>query len=136
MTKNRWLVATLFIMLLLSLAAVFGVLRPMRKEELIQKSPATKTNIEKQIIGTWKSTEDSKYIIIFMPGGRLSEKYDSKTVSEGTWEISSGKDLFQLKETIDGEAFLFEIVTITDSYLTLTALARGNTLIFKKVNEN
>lgn len=136
MTKNHWIVVALFVVLVIGVATTFSVLRPMRKEESTQKSVAVETDIDKRLIGTWKNTEDSKYTVVFMPGGRLSEQYESRTASEGTWEISPGKDLFQLKKTIDGEIFLYEIVTVTDSNLTLIYLPRGNTLTFKKMNEN
>lgn len=104
------------------------------------------TSEAKALIGTWRSTEDSKFTREFRVDGSVIDKYegDEKATSTGIWyhiiyperesfEFSGPIGATFIKLAFDGEPFYFEVSDRTENSLTLIYLTRGNLLHFTRV---
>jgi hypothetical protein len=88
-----------------------------------------------KLLGQWKSHDDEDSILIFEKEGVFRDVYlSSGNISTGIWQIKDS----QLYTFIEGEQVdsLFSILEITDKNLSLSYLARGNTLNYTKLDKN
>jgi len=93
------------------------------------------------LVGSWQSMDDTKSVKFFKEDTVVEELYDGKVMSTGSWKIvshigrSDGQEIEGnfLQTNIDGEEYLYTIVNLDDKKLTLTYLARGNTLEFVRI---
>jgi len=111
------------------------------KDSFAFQEISSKTN---GIIGSWQSTDDAKSVKVFKDGGVTEDVHDGKTISSGTWEIldsfqpSGADDVVKgtfLKVMIDSEEYMYTVVSVNETELELTYLARGNTLRYERVVE-
>lgn len=108
--------------------------------------------MQKSIVGVWKSTEDSKYVVTFAKGGAFKEEYrdeefkDDAVVDTGSWKILTEFDLADLqlptdfsqgeflkKVFADGHQFNYKIVTVSTSTLELRYLNSGKMSVFERI---
>lgn len=92
------------------------------------------------IIGIWQSTDDSKSVVVIKEDGSTQNIYDDEILDNGSWELYTKEGVefdpsgFFLRTTIEGEIYEYAILDANDFVLTLSYLARGNTLNYRKVN--
>ncbi len=100
-----------------------------------------------KIVGTWRSTEDSKFIRVFNADGTTEDRYegDPSATMAGEWNIFTSTnpdpgydrelatDTTYLKIQSQYEALFFRVLSVSDTNLELSYLDRGNTLSFTKV---
>jgi len=99
-------------------------------------------NISESLIGEWQSADDAKSVKVLKVGGVAEDLYDGELMNSGTWEVVSSvlsvgespTGAF-LKTIVDGDEFIYSIVSISYTELTLTYLARGNTLEFVRLGQ-
>lgn len=116
------------------------------------KTPAAKTSTESEkaqdpLVGIWQSIDDAKFTREFYADGSFVDKYegDPTATQPGEWRRASraeveadlagsrGVGMDYLILTIDGEAYHFGLVDLTDSSLRLVYLDRGGVLSFSKI---
>ena len=103
------------------------------------------------MIGTWQSTEDSKFTRQFNADGTVVDAYqnDASATMFGTWMVvdpakepqdtlnvpaDSLAGMTVLKITFsNGDIMYFDVNKLTETSLTLTYLGRGNVLTFIKM---
>ena len=94
------------------------------------------------IVGTWKSTDDTKASIIFKDGGSYSDTYEGEGISEGNWIVYEKEEAEYdpsgvfLRIIVDGGEFEYAILTSNEETLTLSYLARGNTLNYTRIKDS
>jgi hypothetical protein len=94
---------------------------------------------ESKIIGSWRSTDDSKSVEVFRADGTVVSRYDGEDVTEGAWTLIQDataeydpSGVF-LEITITDERFTYAIVEIEEGRLLLNYLIRGNMLEYTKI---
>lgn len=116
------------------------------------KTPDKSTSIKpsvavaRDIIGAWKSTDDSKFTRQFAPDSTVVDKYqdDEAATMQGMWKVFTSEDgetaPFPLQEGIvylristPEEVLFFTVPKITSDTLELTYLGGGGTLRFTKI---
>jgi hypothetical protein len=93
------------------------------------------------IVGSWASTDDAKSVEVFKEDRTTENVYDGKVITTGTWNIVKNTKLADgsilngifLETIIEKEQYVYKVVSVNDSELTLTYLSRGNTLNYKKI---
>ena len=94
-----------------------------------------------KIVGRWQSTQDEKAVIVFNADGTTQDLYDGEAVSSGTWQVDTvgveGIDfnptgVFR-HSTSEGQGYDYAVLAAGDTQLTLSYLARGNTLNYVRV---
>ena len=94
------------------------------------KQEQQKVHKIKLLDGKWKSTDDSKSIIVFSNGKKIDYYNDSK-MSEDKFKLDSDYLLVG-----DGDSFFkYKILKITDTNLELMYLPKGNVLKYTKINK-
>lgn len=104
--------------------------------------------VTETIRGTWKSTEDAKFVRIFKENDVIEDRYDGKVVATGLW-VAFEKGLnapevpFPLEDnaiyiqaTITGsqaDTLNFKVAKLTDTELELVYMDRGGVLAFTRV---
>ncbi|MCK9393787.1 MAG: hypothetical protein WCX30_01590 [Candidatus Paceibacterota bacterium] len=83
------------------------------------------------LLGRWISLDDANSEIEFKEGKKI-DYYQKKKLSEGTF-VQEGKSLIVNE---DGDEFKYTILELSDTNLSLSYLARGNTLNYKRVSGN
>lgn len=93
-----------------------------------------------KIIGSWQSISDKKYIIEISKT-QIKEYYDIKEESTYKYYITTFpcdssytkvKNISFLKKVSVGDVDCYEIVSLTNDYLTLVYTSNGNILEFKR----
>jgi len=102
--------------------------------------------ISTNIIGSWESLDDSKYVLVLREDNTYEDKYENKAVGAGTWSIftdpvAQGLDIgtsfkngvfLEKKESSTGELFHYNIEVTSKEELTITYLL-GDVLRFKRI---
>jgi len=83
------------------------------------------------LLGRWVSLDDANSEIEFKDGKKI-DYYQKKKLAEGTF-VQDGKNLVVNE---DGDEFKYTILELSSTNLSLSYLARGNTLNYKKVSSN
>jgi hypothetical protein len=94
----------------------------------ITKKQSSQSNL---LFGRWISLDDANSEIEFKEGKKI-DYYQKKKLSEGTF-VQDGKSLTVSE---DGDEFKYTILELSDTKLSLSYLARGNTLSYKRVSDN
>lgn len=87
-------------------------------------------NENKKIMGRWVSEQDRKYEVVFNKSQKL-DYYEKELTSTFNYQIK--RDSLIAKDVSDNVIYYYLIDGVTDSYLSLTFLPRGNLLLFRKV---
>ncbi|PCI90319.1 hypothetical protein COB18_01025 [Candidatus Kaiserbacteria bacterium] len=97
------------------------------------------SRIQVALVGTWSSVDDQESVVAFDSDGTFSDTYNDVSVEVGSWEVyeQSGTvdeptGIFLRKTTNDGE-MLYAVLTIDTEILSLSYLARGNTLNYTRI---
>lgn len=100
----------------------------------------------KGLIGSWRSTDDAKYVREFQAGGTVIDRYAGEIETIGTWQVYtaaapmvvpfplSGSSIYlhvALPDTTSGATLNFRIDRLTPQSLAITYLDRGGTLEFR-----
>ena len=103
---------------------------------------------ENDLVGTWRSSDDSKYTMAIQADGDYEAFYDGSPVSSGTWNIftdiaekgfiegdlSFANDLYlEKKDANTGESFYYNIAAVSENELIITYLF-GDVFRFERVN--
>jgi hypothetical protein len=91
-------------------------------------------NISNLLGGTWISTEDPKYSVIFKNGTK-TDLYEDEQTSFGTFELA-GTDEPHLVVQEGEETYEYAIINVSKESLTLMYLPRGNFLEFTRAPTN
>jgi hypothetical protein len=99
--------------------------------------PLPLDNIRENVVGSWKSLDDPKAFVTYNDNGTYRELYDGQEMRNGMWEMyaQAGDLSDNFLRTIDefGDGTLeYAILEATDNMLTLSYLARGNTLRYER----
>jgi len=100
--------------------------------------------VSANIVGTWRSDEDPKFVRVFAADGTTEDRYDGEKVATGAWTAALGANIDVEALPIesdavyvriaDGEELLnFKVAALTPERLELIYLGRGNTLTFTRV---
>ncbi len=89
--------------------------------------------LEAQLVGEWRSLEDTKFTRVFAASGQFHDTYGGDPAgAPGTWELATnGSEELWLHS--EGDTMRFRVVESTATALELTYLDRGNTLRFERV---
>ena len=99
------------------------------------------------MIGSWESLDDSKYVMVLKEDNTYEELYDSELKSAGTWLLfadpaEQGLDIetnfensvfMEKKDGATGGLFYYNVAVANGEELTITYL-QGGVLRFKRVN--
>lgn len=102
--------------------------------------------VKENIVGVWKSTQDTKFTREFTNSGAVIDYYDNKSVTTGTWQVfTEAKPLavsfplektaiyVQMKTSEDPNGTLnFKLMKLTPETLELVYMERGNTNTFTR----
>lgn len=96
-------------------------------------------SIEDELIGKWQSTDDPKSIIVFAKDRTTTNIYDEQEMSTGDWaahkeEFNGALGTF-LHTVINDEEYEYAVLEITETFLSLSYLPRGNTLNYIRIEE-
>jgi len=104
--------------------------------------------VSENILGSWRSVEDEKFVREFRRDGVVVDFYDSEEVSTGLWVafergVNAPEVAFPLKgntvyiqmteEGTQADTLNFELVKLTPERLDLIYLDRGGALSFRKI---
>jgi len=96
--------------------------------------------IQDSLVGVWQSTQDPKAVLKIDNGGKYSDWYDNgEMLGEGTWEVyeQEGAEYdpsgIFLSMNVDENIFEYAILEASETTLTLSYLARGNTLNYSRI---
>lgn len=102
--------------------------------------------VSESIIGTWKSTQDPKFVRQFKSDGTVQDSYDGKVVTSGKWQAFSSvkplvvpfpveKGVVYIQMTDGGQsgALDFKVAKLTPESLELVYMERGGVNSFTKV---
>jgi len=98
------------------------------------------------MIGSWQSLDDNRYILVLREDNTYEDKYEDKLVGDGTWSlftdpVAQGVDIetsfqnsvfLEKKESSTGELFYYNIGVANQEELTITYLL-GDVLRFKRI---
>ncbi len=90
---------------------------------------------ENLLVGTWASSTDEKYVLHFDENGETSEQYEGKETARGTWHVAqdaSSPTGVIVRKDVDGERYIYSVLSISSDDLSLSYLPKGNTLNFKR----
>jgi len=87
------------------------------------------TNNKKLIVGRWRSKADHKYEIVFTKSAKI-DYYRNKITSSSLYWIKG--DTLIVKDKSDSSYNYYSIENLSNNYLSLMYLARGNMLVFQK----
>lgn len=98
------------------------------------------------IVGSWQSTDDTKFVREFKNGGVVTDLYDGKETSTDTFYVFSkvnpapvsfpmedGAVYIQIVSNTDQSELNFKVDKITQDTLELTYMDRGGILTFTRV---
>lgn len=83
----------------------------------------------KLLQGKWVSAEDKKYKVVITDSFFI-EYYGKKKTSIYTYIVENGK-LIKM-DSADKSVYSYDIMSLTNKYLSLMYLTRGNILVFKR----
>lgn len=103
--------------------------------------------VSTDIIGSWQSTDDDKFIREFRAGGIVVDRYEATESTEGTWSVftsesgietpfpqEAGSVYFKVvMDDFPEEILYFELAKLTPEELELFFLGRGGVLAFTRV---
>lgn len=106
----------------------------------------TVTIVSESIVGQWQSADDAKFTREFKTGGAVTDVYEGKTSTTGTWTVFTKEKpvaaSFPLEENAtyvrlemsgtQKETLNFKVSRLTPEELELIYMDRGGTLKFKK----
>lgn len=106
--------------------------------------------VEADIIGSWQSTDDDKFIREFKEWGVIVDRYEATESTEGTWSVftsasgietpfpqTDGAVYFKVvMDDFPEEILYFELAKLTPEELELFFLGRGGVLSFTRVGES
>ena len=87
------------------------------------------------IVGSWQDAEDSAAVVTYNADGSYADEYEGEEPEAGTWEVFSDESLVRLRVVIDGNDYDYEILSVTDEHMSISYMARGNTLRYVRVTE-
>ena len=126
--------------LLLLCAALLVTGCTLQNTEQTLEAEQTATSLQ-TIQGTWTSTDDANSTVEFI-GRTKIDYYEDQAVTQAEFKLYElSPDSSTPQENDDGahlvvgngdDMFEYTIVELTDSILTLTYLARGNTLSYQR----
>lgn len=87
------------------------------------------TTDQKQLFGTWVSTDDKAYQVIFKDSIK-QDYYNKELQSTFTYQLKN--DSLIVKDKGDGMVYYYAIMGLSRTNLTLMNLGRGNLLKFRK----
>lgn len=99
------------------------------------------------IVGTWQSTDDEKFVRKFNGDGTMADLYDGAITATGTWTAFTADDQMNLAFTVEphsvylaltmadmpDEPLHFKVLKLTPEEVSLMYMERGGTLSFTKV---
>jgi len=154
MNKN----VTIGIVVVLALLIVgwwyWAMMMPKQESETLSPNPSESINgvavpseqASIELSGTWRSTDDARFIREFKSDGTVIDSYegDEGATTQGSWnfvedpskekaELPVVKDAHILKLQFPEEVLYFALIDLSDTNLTLSYLSRGNTLNFTRV---
>lgn len=86
-------------------------------------------NSSVKIIGIWVSVDDVKNQVVFTKKTKL-DYYGKMLVASYSYRIAG--DSLTAKDKSDGSIYRYSVLSLTEKYLTLIYLDRGNLLKFKR----
>lgn len=105
-------------------------------------------SIANALVGTWQSTDDTKFTREFDAGGRTVDRYegDDSATTPGHWSLFLGKtpppalagqkfdpDSVYLELDQNGDVLLFGMAGLSRSDLKMVYLERGNLMSFTRL---
>jgi hypothetical protein len=84
---------------------------------------------KKKIIGKWISEQDKRYEMIFTNTSKF-DYYDNKLESIERYRIQN--DSLIAMDKSSGDQFIYSLETVSEKYLSLMYLPRGNLLLFRR----
>ncbi len=94
---------------------------------------SAQSSSKKLIIGSWVSKDDRKYEVVFTKTKEL-EYYDDALTATYNYRITNDS-LITINKS-DSSVFYYSVENISNRYLSLIYLARGNILIFRRKQNN
>lgn len=113
-----------------------------------QPAPPTLEAVRAALVGTWQSTDDTRFTRELDADGSAADRYegDASATTTGHWALFLGSNApknlvgqklepggFYLKLDENGDQLLFALVGLTRSDLKMIYLARGNLLSFVRL---
>ncbi|QQG37708.1 MAG: hypothetical protein HYS26_03705 [Candidatus Kaiserbacteria bacterium] len=103
--------------------------------------------VSESILGKWQATDDPKSARIFMENGTVTDWYENKSVSTGTWKVFTKEkpvtvafpiepDTAYLQLTMSGtqaDNLNFKVTKMTPDQLELIYMDRGGVLTYTRV---
>ncbi len=122
--------------------------------EVVEDMTAPATDDEAEVVedffenltGSWRSTEDDKYVLVLKEDGVYQELYSDEMVDSGTWTIftdlaAQGLDIeadfennvyIEKRDDKTGEVLHYNVAVANEENLTITYL-QGGVLNFERV---
>lgn len=105
-------------------------------EEIETKKELSVDRVKTSIIGQWRSVDDEESELVFYNDESFFDLYNGDEVGDGNWTIRKDDQLgLLLEKTIDEDVSTYSILNINEDQLTMSYLARGNTLKFMRIGE-
>jgi len=118
--------------LALFLLAVLGVIAIV---SLLNSEPDENHDVS-GFVGHWQSTDDVNSEVVYNADGTMQDIYSGEVLGSGTWEIPPGSYAFPRLETnIDGNTYTYSVLNVESDAMSLSYLARGNTLNYRRLDE-
>lgn len=97
------------------------------------------------IIGSWKSNDDARFVRVFRADGTTEDRYDGEVVATGAWTAALGANIQAEGLTFETDAVYvritegntllnFKVVALTPEHLELIYMDRGGMLSFTRSN--
>lgn len=111
-------------------------------------APPSLSAIAGALVGTWQSTDDTRFTREFDPGGHAIDRYDgdASATTEGHWLVFVGSSppkglagqtldpkAYYLELDQNGDQLVFGLVTLSRAELKMIYLTRGNLLAFVRL---
>ncbi len=102
---------------------------------VVQEQGSVSVQVERSIIGVWRSTLDPKFTREFRADGAVIDAYEGVEPGQGTWELFTNPtgenvpvipDAVYLKVVGGGIPLYFTVTSVSDTNLELIYIDRGS----------
>ena len=116
---------------------------PQLSQEDTEAPAPSADEIETSIIGSWRSTDDSKFTRTFESNGQVTDRYEGSVTTSGHFELDGDHVPAQVRAIAGGspvlaielpeEALFFLVTKLTASELELVYIGGNGSLRFERI---
>ena len=128
---KKWVFSLAASSLFLTASIVGGVALADSHEEVT----LTANDVREAIVGRWEDAEDSASVLVYNADGTMLDEYEGEEPDTGTWEVSDDSSFVRLSVVIGGLDYDYEVIAVSAEDLSISYLARGNTLRYRRVSD-